>query len=204
MNDELVFEAEGRQYIRPEVSRDEQLAFIDTLKDVQAQNTAEINQNTYNLGSAVPSNVGGLTGSEGLWEAQYQTPQTMAQVADLKAATQQSALTQEMKNLNDYWQNEYKQSQRRYYRRNKNRRNGGGGGGVVPQNPVTLSEGDEDLIYDGDEMVTLGKLSKAGKESVQHIAETSDISMPGLKLWAGYQPGLSTAENVYNRMADIF
>lgn len=119
MNDDTIVEVEGRSYINPQTGLDERLAFIDTLRDVQAQNTAEINQNTYNLGSQVPSNVGGLGGSEGLWQAQYQTPQTNAQVANLRAVAQQQALNQETQNLQAVYQNRYKQALRDFYARRK-------------------------------------------------------------------------------------
>lgn len=119
MQDDTVLEIENRNYINPQTGLDERMEFINTLRDVQAQNTAEINQNTYNSGSQVPSNVGGLTGSEGLWQAQYQTPQTDAQVANLKAIAQQQALNQVTSNLQDVYQNRYKQALRNFYARRK-------------------------------------------------------------------------------------
>lgn len=117
--DDTILDIESRSYVNPQTGLDERMQFIDTLRDVQAQNTAQINQNTYNLGSQVPSNVGGLTGSEGLWQAQYQTPQTDAQVANLKAVAQQQALNQETQNLQAVYQNRYKQALRDYYARRK-------------------------------------------------------------------------------------
>lgn len=119
MNDNTILEVEGRSYINPQTGLDERLQFVDTLRDVQAQNTAQINQDTYNLGSQVPSNVGGLTGSEGLWRAQYQTPQLDAQVADLRATAQQQALNQAMQNVSDIETNRLKQAYRGYYARKK-------------------------------------------------------------------------------------
>lgn len=116
MNDDTIFEVEDRFYLNPQTSLDEQQQFIETLRDIQAKNTAEINQNTYNLGSPVTSNIGGLTGSEGLWQAQYQTPQTQATVAGLKAAMQQQALNTELQNKQNFWKNRYNQAQRAYNR----------------------------------------------------------------------------------------
>lgn len=124
--DDTLIEVEDRTYVNPQKGLDERMQFIDTLRDVQAQNTAQINQNTYNLGSPVTSNVGGLGGSEGLWKAQYQTPQTNAQIADLKAVAQQTALNQALNNLQDQYQNKYKQATRNYARRAKSRRDSGG------------------------------------------------------------------------------
>lgn len=119
MNTDTIFEVDSRQYVNPQTGLDERLSFIDTLRDVTAQNTAQINQNTYNLGSQVPSNVGGLTGSEGLWKAQYQTPQLNAQVANLRATAQQNALNQAMQNVSDIESNKLKQAWRGYYARKK-------------------------------------------------------------------------------------
>lgn len=117
--DDTILDIESRSYVNPQTGLDERMQFIDTLRDVQAQNTAQINQNTYNLGSQVPSNVGGLTGSEELWQAQYQTPQTDAQIANLRAVAQQQALNQETQNLQAIYQNRYKQALRDFYARRK-------------------------------------------------------------------------------------
>lgn len=119
MQDDTLLTVDERQYVNPQTGLSEANQFIETLRDVQAQNTAEINQNTYNLGSKVPSNVGGLTGSEGLWQAQYQTPQTDAQIANLRAVAQQQALNQATQNLQSVYQNQYKQALRNYYARRK-------------------------------------------------------------------------------------
>lgn len=130
MDNDTIFETEERLYVNPQTSLDEQTEFINTLRDIQAQNTAEINQNTYNLGTPVTSNIGGLTGSEGLWQAQYQTPQTQATVAGLKAAMQQQALNTELQNQQNFWKNRYNQAQRRYNR----------AASTYPKNPA--SDGD--------------------------------------------------------------
>lgn len=119
MNDDVTLTIDDRAYINPQTGLDEANVFIDTLRDVQGQNTAQINQTFSNLGSQVPSNIGGLAGSEGLWEAQYQLPQTQAQVANLRATAQQTALNQAMQNLSDVYQNRYKQALRGYYARKK-------------------------------------------------------------------------------------
>lgn len=116
MQDDTIFELEDRLYVNPQTSLNEQQQFLNTLRDIQAQNTAEINQNTYNLGSPVTSNIGGLTGSEGQWKAQYQTPQTQATVAGLKAAMQEQALKTDLNNQLNYWKNRLNQAQRRYNR----------------------------------------------------------------------------------------
>lgn len=119
MDNDTILEIDDRKYVNPQTGLDERLQFVDALRETTRQNTEEINRDTYNLGSQVPSNVGGLSGAEGLWEAQYQTPQLDAQVADLRAVAQQGALNQAMQNLSDIKTNELKQAWRGYYARKK-------------------------------------------------------------------------------------
>lgn len=111
MNEE-VFSFEDRDYVNPTLSRDEQLSFIDNFRDIEQQNINQINADTYALGTQVPSNLGGLTGSEGIWNARYRTPKTETTIANLQAAAQQSALNQAMTNLQNMWQNRYNQAYR--------------------------------------------------------------------------------------------
>lgn len=157
--DDTLIEVEDRTYVNPQKGLDERMQFIDTLRDVQAQNTAQINQNTYNLGSPVTSNVGGLGGSEGLWKAQYQTPQTNAQIADLKTIANEYAKKQIMQNLNDIVQNRYKQAVRSYGARAKARSSSGGGTGTgtdplqqiidgLNLNTNTQNPNDWEVVYD--------------------------------------------------------
>lgn len=98
---------DDRRYINPQVSLDEQNAFINNLRSTQQARNGEIATDTYNLGTAVPSNLGGLGGSGSYFNARYQTPQTNAVVADLRAAAQAQA-------LNDAMNNELAQAQQRY------------------------------------------------------------------------------------------
>lgn len=175
--EDVTMDFEDRIYVRPEISRDEQLAYLDTLKDIQAQNTQQINQNTYNLGSPVTSNVGGLTGTEGLWKAQYQTPQTTAQIADLRAIAQQTALNQAMQNINNINQNRYKQASRNYYRRARDKANAGNG------TPATqMPEGDVDL-----------KLSDTILADLQDVPTNNKFYKiaTGTDYIPGYAPGVS-------------
>lgn len=112
MDNEETFTFEEREYLNPATSRNEQLGFIDTLRDVQARNNQQIAQETQALGTQVPSNLGGLTGAQGMWEARYQTPQVAATVADLKAQAQQTALNTALSNQQNMWKNRYNQAQR--------------------------------------------------------------------------------------------
>lgn len=125
--DDFSYIDNDRRYVNPQVSLNEQNAFIDNLRNAQGQDTAQIRQDTYNLGTAVPSNLGGLAGGSNYFKSRYQTPQTNSMVADLRAAAQAQA-------LNTLLGNEIGKAQKRYndaYRAAKKRKtnsNGGGGG----------------------------------------------------------------------------
>lgn len=122
--DDFSYIDNDRRYINPQVSLNEQNAFIDNLRNTQGQNTAQIRQDTYNLGTAVPSNLGGLAGGSNYFKSRYQTPQTNSMVADLRAAAQSQALSTLLSN-------EIGKAQKRYsdaYRAAKKRANNAGGG----------------------------------------------------------------------------
>lgn len=125
--DDFSYTENDRRYINPQVSLDEQNAFIDNLRNMQRTNTAQITQDTRNLGTQVPSNLGGLTGGTSYFTSRYQTPQMNSMVSDLRSTAQANALTTLMSN-------EVAKAQKRYndaYRAAKKRaaRSGGGGGG---------------------------------------------------------------------------
>ncbi len=100
-------EFENRSYVNPQVSLDEQTAFIDNLRSTQQANNQQIKTDTYNLGTAVPSNLGGLTGGEGYFTSRYQTPQTNSLANDLRSVAQASALNQILENEQAKWKNRY-------------------------------------------------------------------------------------------------
>lgn len=191
MNDNTVFEEDSRTYVNPQLGLTETESFIDTLRDVQAKNTAQINQNTYNLGSPVASNVGGLGGSEHMWQAQYQTPQTDAQIANLRATAQANALNQVTQNLSDIYTNRYKQALRNYYARGKGSGSGDGTGG---------DEGDVEFVD-----------SETVKTDLQQIPTTSkfyeifndESYIPGYGTGVSAIPGATEAERRANWIAQI-
>lgn len=130
MQDNESYTFEDRVYLTPETSRDERLSFIDTLRQTQQNNTAQVNANTYALGSQLPSNLGGLGGSEGTFTARYQTPQTDATIAQLREVAQAKALNTAMTNLTEAWKKRYQDALNNYRRRsltpaNTNPKNGG-------------------------------------------------------------------------------
>ena len=117
MNENELIDFENRKYINPDISRDEQTDFINTLRDIQAQNNAQIATETHNLGTDIDHPRGGLNGSEEYWKGRYQTPQTEAAIANMKAVAQQSALNTALSNYNNMLQNRYSQAYRDYNKR---------------------------------------------------------------------------------------
>lgn len=117
MENDVFNEFEERVYLDPTQSRNEQLSFIDTLRETQANNTAQINAGTYALGSQLPSNLGGLRGAEDTFVARYQTPQTSQTVANLRLAAQQSALNTALSNLQNAYKKRYNDAMLNYQKR---------------------------------------------------------------------------------------
>lgn len=115
--DEFSTVVDDRRYINPQVALDESNAFIENLRNTQGQRTQEIAQDTYSLGTAVPSNLGGLGGSGSYFTSRYQTPQTNEVVANLRATAQAQALNDAMNNAlaqaKQRYNNAYKAAQRR-------------------------------------------------------------------------------------------
>lgn len=126
--DQFSYTENDRRYINPQVSLAEQNAFINNLRNNQQDWTDETLSVTENLGTKIPSQLGGLTGGSGYFASRYQTPQTNSMVSDLRAAAQSQALSQLMNN-------EIAKAQKRYsdaYRAAKKREaaaNSNGGNG---------------------------------------------------------------------------
>lgn len=139
--DDFSTEVEGRRYLDPEVSLREQESFINNLRQSQIDANKEIATQTYNLGTAVPSNLGGLIGGEGYWTSRYQTPQTNATVANLRAAAQAKALNDVLANEQAIWKNRYQQAYRNYQKRQYDKTN---------QPSTTGGGGDPDNVSTGD------------------------------------------------------
>ena len=141
LNDNEFVETEGRAYVNPQTALDESNAFIENLRNTQQANNRQIQTDIYNLGTAVPSNLGGLTspvgeggaGDAGLsyFTSRYQVPQTETAVANLRATAQAAALNQALQNEQEMWKKRYNDAYRNYQKRAWNRSNpsGGGGGG---------------------------------------------------------------------------
>lgn len=137
-SDEFI-EYEGQFYTNPQKGLEESNTFIDNLRNVQNANNAEINAQTRNLGTAVPSNLGGLIGGEGFWTSRYQTPQTNAVAANLKSAAQYNALMESLQNQTNAWKQRYNNAYRDA-RKRANTPQGGGGGDPFGTNPENIEQ----------------------------------------------------------------
>ena len=139
---------ENRQYVNPQVSLDEQNAFIDNLRSTQQLNNNEIANQTYNLGSALPASMGGLTGSGSYFASRYQTPQTSALTANLRTAAQAQALNEIMANAEAMWKKRYndayRQYQQRSYKNSGNNNNSDGGNKSTWDGESTLTPSGDD------------------------------------------------------------
>lgn len=109
--EDYAYEDDGRWYIRPEVALNEQNAFINNYRNIEAQNNAQIAQQTRALGTQVPSQLGGLVGGGGYFRSRYQTPQTNQVVADLRSQMQGQALQAVLQNELEKAKKKYKDAQ---------------------------------------------------------------------------------------------
>ena len=141
MNENEYLKVNDRYYVNPQLSVDESEQFLEKLKTAQAEGNARIAQQTHNLGTDVPSSMGGLTGSGGVWQQRYQTPQVNSMVADLKATAQAQALNETLSNLMAQKQQEYKNAYRAAYKKKESGQNGSGtnkgtgtGGNITQEN----------------------------------------------------------------------
>lgn len=138
--EDYAYEDNGRWYVNPQVSLDEQNAFIDNYRNVEAANNAQIAAQTRALGTQVPSQLGGLTGAGSYFRSRYQTPQTNQTIADLRAAAQAAALQSALNNeIAKY---------KKLYRDSQNAGTGGGNGGLnaLDVETVDTNAGDEQKL----------------------------------------------------------
>ena len=174
---------ENRDYINPEVSLNEQMSFIDNLRDTQKQNNAQIRQQTYNLGTSVPSNLGGLVGGEGYWTSRYQTPQTNSLASELRSTAQAQALNDVLSNEQAKWKKRYNDAYNANQRRNANKTNGGDGetgeteGGIETDDNSGMSTAEYDISTENGDVVVRYKNEYGeytGKEKVFHQDGSSE------------------------------
>lgn len=140
MDNSEFYDFENRRYIVPTLSRDEQLDFVENLRNMVRDDTARINTQTQRLGTNISPNLGGLAGSGGYFAQRHQTTPVEAQVKTLKSAAQSKAMTDLMNNYSNQVMNRYNQAYRSANKRKaadddstmenllKLLTNGGGGG----------------------------------------------------------------------------
>lgn len=164
--DDFSYTENDRRYINPQVSLAEQNAFINNLRNNQQDWTDETISVTENLGTKIPSQLGGLTGGSGYFASRYQTPQTNSMVSDLRAAAQSQALSQLMNNEIAKAQKRYNDAYRAAKKRESDASSNGGNGNDLAEylkelkmnlnpdkssNPMNVSEASEaDLASDPD------------------------------------------------------
>lgn len=140
------YDFEDRRYVNPTISRDEQMAFIDNLRNTQTANNEQIQTDAYNLGTHIPATQGGLatgaTDPDSYFMQRYQTPQVDSQVATLKATVQAQA-------LNDVLSNYQKQIKKRYsdaYKAYNKRKNTPATTPANPANPANPTDPNENPL----------------------------------------------------------
>ena len=112
---------QGLLQVKPETSRDEQMAFIDTMRGIQGGQNQEIQDTTHALGSDVTPEFGGINGTNSYWLSRYQTPQTESRIATLRTAAQSSALNTALNNYLNRLQEDYNKTARRANKRQRQR-----------------------------------------------------------------------------------
>lgn len=141
-------EVEGRAYINPQTGIDETNTFIENLRATQGQQNQEIAEQTYNLGTAVPSVQGGLGAptDAGLayFTSRYQTPMTNTTVANLRATAQAKALNDVLANEQAIWKERYNQAYRNYQKRARARARARANAPTT-QNPNTTNDSEPDV-----------------------------------------------------------
>ena len=151
-------EIESRYYLNPQVGLGESNKFIENLRSIQQQNNSQIAKDTAALGTEVSSNLGGLTGANSYFASRYQTPQTNATVANLRAAAQAKALNDVLANEQAIWKNRYQQAYRNYQKRMNDKTNQPsttGGGGNTKLN-IDVNSGDNSSGETNENTTTTG------------------------------------------------
>lgn len=172
MNDNEFYEFEDRVYSSPTVSRDEQLDFISNLRDTMGKESQRIATQTENLGTAVPSDLGGLGGSGSYFQQRYQTMPVENTVANLRATAQAKALNDLMSNYEAQAKNRYSQA----YRRASNLASSGGEDDTVSEkltiNTNTGDESEPTTVSTTEWQNALGKINTTPEGKLYYLDAT--------------------------------
>lgn len=178
--DDFSYEENGRRYINPQVPLDEENAFIQNLRDTTQRDNQKIYRDTHNLGTDVPSNIGGLNGGEAYWNARYQTPQLNNTIASLRATAQAQALSQAMTN-------ELNKAKKRYSDAYK-KASGGGGGGNGGKGDVDYKTDEGDTYdFNGRTKDGLKVDEEASKPSILNPQGKTVVSGQSAKVWNPFE-----------------
>ena len=167
------YDFEDRRYVNPTLSRDEQLGFVNTLRDTVGRNTAQINAQTQALGSNLPSIQGGLTGTNSYFKQRYQTIPLETQVNTLKATAQAKALNDLFTNYQNQAANRYQQAYRKASARASS---SGGGGGATGAYEFTDREPDGTFDSEGGDSEE--EIKK--KQQVKNLQNESNAALAAL------------------------
>lgn len=195
--DSEVYDYETRKYITPTISRDEQTAFIDALRNNISKNTAQINQQTENLGTQIPSIQGGLTGSSNYFVQRYQTPQMESTASQLKATAQAKALEDLMSNYKAQMANRVQQAYRAASRRSSYGTNTGtdtsDDSGDIPTTEPSSSETSFDMVMPTTgwpEGMSVKGYGTINNERFYQNADTGEVVYTDSSNWAQDSNGI--------------
>lgn len=168
------YDFEDRTYINPMLSRDEQMGFVNTLRDTVGRNTAQINAQTRALGSNLPSTQGGLTGSNGYFAQRYQTTPLETQANTLKATAQAKALNDLLNNYQAQVANRYNQA----YRKASARGSSGGRGLEDILGDYLFTDKEPDGTFDSEGGKSEEEIEK--EKTIKAAQNNSSAAMAGL------------------------
>ena len=179
--DDFSYTENDRRYINPQVSLAEQNAFINNLRNNQQDWTDETTSVTENLGTKIPSQLGGLTGGSGYFASRYQTPQTNSMVSDLRAAAQSQALSQLMNNEIAKAQKRYSDAYRAAKKRESDASSNGGNGNDLAE---YLKELKMNLNPDkSSHPMNVSEATEADLASDPDLKQKLDAARANLRIW---------------------
>lgn len=184
MNTDETYEFEDRIYVNPTQSRDEQLQFVENLRDIQTQNNQQIAEDTYNLGTQVPTNLGGMTSGaanhNSYWMSRYQTPQVQSQVANLIAAAQADALQKILSQDQSQYQNRANQAYRSYSKRKAARDKAAAEAVTKGNTPATSNPEYPDVeTKASDDLTTVDVKTGTSLDTSEWSSPVSIVGVPG-------------------------